>query len=124
MQVQTRKHIYTPEEYLELEEKAASNSNLDQIIIRTKIIDEKWIQIAIADNGNGIPENVKNRIFNPFFTTKEISKGTDMGIAISYRIITEKHHGKLECFSDIGKGTEFIIQIPVKQAANNTAYSD
>ena len=124
MQVQTRKHIYTPEEYLELEEKAASNSNLDQIIIRTKIIDEKWIQIAIADNGNGIPANVKNRIFNPFFTTKEISKGTDMGMAISYRIITEKHHGRWEYFSDIGKKTEFIIQVPIKQAANKITYSN
>ncbi|WP_254447098.1 response regulator [Dolichospermum sp. UHCC 0259] len=99
-----------------------SNSNLDQIIIRTKIIDEKWIQIAIADNGNGISVNVKNRIFDPFFTTKEIGKGTGMGMAISYQIITEKHHGKLECFSDIGKGTEFIIQIPIEQAANNTTY--
>ncbi|MDK2411514.1 hypothetical protein QHH11_18240 [Aphanizomenon sp. PH219] len=48
--------------------------------MRTKIIDEQWIQIAIADNGDGIPVNVKNRIFDPFFTTKEISKDTGMGI--------------------------------------------
>ncbi len=92
-----------------------NKTNPHQITIRTKVIDHQWIQIAIVDNGHGIPEDVMNRIFDPFFTTKEVGKGTGMGMAISYQIITEKHHGKLECFSNIGQGTEFIIQLPIKQ---------
>jgi two-component system, NtrC family, sensor kinase len=87
----------------------------NQITIMTKVIDKQWIEIKISDNGKGMSEDVKNRIFDPFFTTKAIGKGTGMGMAISYQIITEKHHGKLKCSSHIGEGTEFIIQIPSKQ---------
>ncbi|MBD2598214.1 HAMP domain-containing protein [Nostoc spongiaeforme FACHB-130] len=86
-----------------------------QITIRTSAFDNQWIEIAIADNGPGMPEQVKHRIFDPFFTTKPVGKGTGMGMAISYQIITEKHHGKLDCVSTPGEGTEFKIQIPVKQ---------
>jgi signal transduction histidine kinase len=60
-------------------------------------------------------EPVLNRIFDPFFTTKAIGKGTGMGMPISHQIITERHGGKLNCFSIPGKGTEFVIQIPVRQ---------
>ncbi|WP_427162661.1 sensor histidine kinase [Aliinostoc sp. HNIBRCY26] len=94
------------------EEKKANPS---QITICTSANDHQWVEIAIADNGTGIPEPLKNRIFDPFFTTKPIGKGTGMGMAISYQIITEKHGGKLECFSKLGTGTELIIQIPIKQ---------
>ena len=82
------------------------------ITIRTSVLGEQWIQIAIADNGPGISKAVQQRIFDPFFTTKPVGKGTGMGMAISYQIVTEKHHGKLECFSTPGLGTEFVIQIP------------
>ena len=70
------------------------------------------VSICIADNGEGIPEEVKQRIFNPFFTTKPIGKGTGLGLSISYQIITETHQGTLECFSTVGKGTRFQIKIP------------
>ncbi|WP_413199629.1 ATP-binding protein [Nostoc piscinale] len=86
-----------------------------QITIRTSAYDTQWVEIAIADNGPGMSEQVKHRIFDPFFTTKPVGKGTGMGMAISYQIITEKHHGKLDCVSTLGEGTEFKIQIPVKQ---------
>ncbi|MBE9005042.1 HAMP domain-containing protein [Fortiea sp. LEGE XX443] len=89
--------------------------NPSQITIRTSVCDAQWAEIAIADNGTGMPEQVRNRIFDPFFTTKPIGKGTGMGMAISYQIITEKHNGKLDCFSSPGRGTEFRIQVPVKQ---------
>ncbi len=89
--------------------------NLGQITIRTSIIDSKWIRIEISDNGMGMSESVQKRIFHPFFTTKSVGKGTGMGMPISYQIVTEKHGGKLDCFSILGKGTEFIIQIPVQQ---------
>ncbi|AFZ58635.1 HAMP domain-containing protein [Anabaena cylindrica FACHB-243] len=86
-----------------------------QIVIRTAMIDPQWVTITIADNGSGIPEAVREQIFNPFFTTKPIGKGTGMGMAISYQIVIEKHGGTLECVSNVGEKTEFIIQIPVKQ---------
>jgi two-component system NtrC family sensor kinase len=86
-----------------------------QITIRTSLIDSQWVEIAIADNGMGMPEAIKNRIFDPFFTTKPVGKGTGMGMSISYQIIVEKHGGKLKCFSTPNQGTEFVIQIPIKQ---------
>ncbi|MBN3872077.1 ATP-binding protein [Nostoc sp. JL33] len=90
-------------------------ANPSQISIRTSISNSQLVEIAIADNAGGMSEEVKNRIFNPFFTTKAVGKGTGMGMAISYQIITEKHGGKLECFSTLGQGSEFIIQLPTQQ---------
>jgi two-component system, NtrC family, sensor kinase len=89
--------------------------NAGCITISTSIIDSQWAKISIADNGLGMPEQVRQKIFNPFFTTKPVGKGTGMGMAISYQIIIEKHRGRLDCFSKMAKGTEFIIQIPLKQ---------
>jgi len=85
------------------------------ITICTSKIQEQWIKIAIADNGPGIPEAIQSRIFDPFFTTKPVGKGTGMGMSISYQIVVEKHHGKLDCFSTPGIGTEFVIQLPIQQ---------
>jgi signal transduction histidine kinase len=94
-----------------------------QITIRTSAVNSQWIQIVIADNGPGIPEHIQHQIFNPFFTTKAVGKGTGMGMSISYQIITERHRGKLECLSVLGKGTEFVIQIPIFQKADNALLS-
>ncbi|HEY9877619.1 MAG TPA: ATP-binding protein [Leptolyngbyaceae cyanobacterium] len=90
-----------------------------QITIRTSVIDATWVEVAIADNGCGIPVAVQQRIFDPFFTTKPLGKGTGMGMSISYQIVTEKHGGKLECFSTPGEGTEFVIRIPLQQQAES-----
>jgi len=87
--------------------------NPNRIIIRTSVLDAKWVQIAIADNGSGIPEHIQESIFNPFFTTKPVGKGTGMGMSISYKIITDKHRGKIKLYSQPGQGTEFVIQIPI-----------
>ncbi|MBD1865555.1 MULTISPECIES: sensor histidine kinase [Trichocoleus] len=86
-----------------------------QITIRTSVINHQSVEIAIADNGSGIPKEIQQRIFDPFFTTKPAGKGTGMGMSISHQIITEKHRGKLLCSSTSGKGAEFIIQIPIQQ---------
>ncbi|MBD2511621.1 sensor histidine kinase [Nostoc muscorum FACHB-395] len=91
--------------------------NPSQITIRTSVVDSQSIEIAIADNAQGMPESVQSRIFDPFFTTKPVGKGTGMGMAISYQIITEKHGGKLLCFSSLGQGSNFIIQVPIRQKA-------
>lgn len=84
-----------------------------RIIIKTQVLEYKFAQITISDNGPGMTEEIRSRIFDPFFTTKPIGKGTGLGLAISYQIITEKHHGQLICNSEIGKGTEFIITLPI-----------
>ena len=83
-----------------------------QITLRTKAYADSVI-ISIADNGTGIPAATRARIFDPFFTTKAVGKGTGMGLAISYQIVVDKHHGQIECFSEDGAGTEFVITIPV-----------
>ncbi|WP_071516144.1 ATP-binding protein [Geitlerinema sp. PCC 9228] len=76
--------------------------------------DKQWIVIKIADNGGGIPQDIQERIFEMFFTTKPLGKGTGMGLAISYQIITDKHGGKLELHTEPDKGTEFVIKLPVE----------
>ncbi|MBW4515504.1 MAG: HAMP domain-containing histidine kinase [Timaviella obliquedivisa GSE-PSE-MK23-08B] len=92
--------------------------NPGRITIQTSVVDLTWVKIAISDNGIGMPESVQQRVFDPFFTTKSVGKGTGMGMSISYQIITEKHGGKLDCFSLPGEKTEFVIQIPVQQQAS------
>jgi PAS domain S-box-containing protein len=84
-----------------------------RISICTMMTNQKMVMVEISDNGTGIPEAVKNRIFNPFFTTKAVGKGTGLGMSISHSIVVEKHKGKIECISEIGRGTTFQIQIPI-----------
>ncbi len=86
------------------------------VIISTKQVDYHKVEIRIADNGCGIPESVKLKIFDPFFTTKDVGKGTGLGLAISYQIIADKHQGTLSFVSELGKGTEFTMIIPMKQS--------
>ncbi|WP_293132325.1 PAS domain S-box protein [Microcoleus sp. bin38.metabat.b11b12b14.051] len=87
------------------------------IRIRTEV-EGTFAVIRIADNGAGIADKVKQRIFDPFYTTKPIGSGTGMGLAISHSIIVEKHKGKINCSSAVGKGTEFAIEIPIKKREN------
>lgn len=82
-------------------------------ITTESVTSTQTVKIKISDNGPGIPEQLISRIFDPFFTTKPIGKGTGLGMSISYQIITEKHHGKIECFSSPEKGAEFAIELPI-----------
>ena len=79
------------------------------------ILAEPWLEIRIADSGCGIPESVINRIYDPFFTTKEIGKGTGQGLSISHNIIVNKHQGEISCQSRPGAGTTFIIRLPLRE---------
>ncbi|MDZ8088240.1 MAG: GAF domain-containing protein [Nostoc sp. DedQUE12b] len=81
------------------------------IWINTQAINNQVV-IRIADNGLGIPEEVRSHIFDPFFTTKAPGKGTGLGLSISHQIVVEKHHGQMKCSSKPGEGTEFLIEIP------------
>jgi predicted ATPase/signal transduction histidine kinase len=94
----------------------AAQPEVSTIWIRTEAIDSDHIRIRIADNGLGMPTEVLERIFDPFFTTKPVGSGTGLGLSISYQIVTEKHSGKMTCVSSPGKGTEFVIEIPVQQS--------
>lgn len=76
-------------------------------------INKNQVLISIKDNGMGMPEEVKARIFDHLYTTKAVGKGTGLGLSIARQIIVEKHQGGLTCFSEIGKGTEFAIAIPI-----------
>ncbi len=92
---------------------STTNGKQPKLELRTKLVDANQIMIWISDNGSGMPTEVQDRIFDPFFTTKGVGEGTGMGLAISYQIIVEKHGGQLECISVLGKGTEFVIILPV-----------
>jgi len=102
-----------------LEEKINKTNNspflVPQISISTKLLDSERIAIQIADNGLGMTEEIREQIFNPFFTTKPVGKGTGLGLAVSYQIVVDKHHGELSCTSTPGEGTEFVIEIPIVQ---------
>ena len=76
--------------------------------------DRESIQIEFTDTGHGIKKEDKKRLFEPFFSTKEIGKGTGLGLAISYSII-QKHEGEIKVTSKEGKGSTFTVVIPVKR---------
>ncbi len=76
-------------------------------------LQDSWMEIRIADTGGGIPETVQHRIFDPFFTTKKIGKGTGQGLAIARSVVVDKHQGTLRFETELGKGTTFIIQLPL-----------
>jgi len=74
----------------------------------------RGIEIVVSDNGNGIPQKVLDKIFQPFFTTKPTGQGTGLGLSLSYDII-KAHGGELKVETREGEGTEFIIQLPSGQ---------
>ncbi|MBD2463243.1 hypothetical protein H6G89_19600 [Oscillatoria sp. FACHB-1407] len=82
--------------------------------IKTELVNSSHVAIHIVDNGPGIPELLQKHLFDPFFTTKPAGKGTGLGLAICHQIVTEKHEGNLRCFSEVGQGTEFLIEIPIR----------
>ncbi|MEM9538651.1 MAG: ATP-binding protein [Cyanobacteria bacterium P01_E01_bin.42] len=95
-----------------------------EIRIRTQAIGDKWVSIYISDNGCGIPANTLQRIYEPFFTTKPVGKGTGLGMAISYQIVTETHGGSLECYSQVDRGTQFCINLPIAPAYRKNAEAE
>ena len=73
-----------------------------------------YVQIEIDDNGPGLSQEIKSHLFEPFYTTKEIGRGTGLGLSVSYFIITEGHGGEMMAQSEAGYGACFIIRLPVK----------
>jgi two-component system NtrC family sensor kinase len=83
-----------------------------RITIRTRQ-DGGFVAITIADTGAGIPEAIRGRVYDPFFTTKEVGKGTGQGLAIARSIIVDKHQGTISFESEVGRGTTFTIRLPI-----------
>ncbi len=106
------------------EQSTMNNKQSPTIWIRTElgtsselpVLQASYAIVRIADNGPGVAEEVKKCVFDPFFTTKPVGKGTGLGLSISYQIVVDKHGGLLRCESVPGQGTEFWIEIPVRQS--------
>jgi signal transduction histidine kinase len=81
------------------------------VSITTKKIGNK-VEIKVTDNGNGIPQKILDKIFQPFFTTKPTGQGTGLGLSLSYDIV-KAHGGELKVDTKEGEGSEFIIQLPI-----------
>lgn len=84
-----------------------------QISIHTRIVDGNQLVLQIKDNGIGITEASQSHLFEPFFTTKSAGQGVGLGLATSQRIVEEMHKGNLTYYSQAGKGSEFVIQMPI-----------
>ncbi len=83
------------------------------ITVQTRLHDAETLEIAISDTGGGIPEEIRTRIYDPFFTTKEVGKGTGQGLNIAHRVIVEHHGGSLSFDTKMGCGTTFYIRLPL-----------
>jgi signal transduction histidine kinase len=90
-----------------------SSSYVPKVTIVTKKLNYK-IEISVADNGNGIPQNIVDKIFQPFFTTKPTGQGTGLGLSLAYDII-KTHGGEIKVETKEGEGSEFKIQLPAKK---------
>jgi PAS domain S-box-containing protein len=73
-----------------------------------------WVEVRVSDTGAGIPEDIRPMIFTPFFTTKEVGKGTGQGLAIAHSVIVRKHRGTIRFESEVGAGTTFVIRLPLE----------
>jgi two-component system, NtrC family, sensor kinase len=95
-----------------IQDVVGSSGGKGTIRVRTQALGD-WAEIRVSDTGTGIPEEIRPRIFLPFFTTKAVGKGTGQGLAIVHSVVT-KHGGTVDFETESGKGTTFIVRIPVK----------
>ena len=91
---------------------AVTGADKPKVLVQTRQI-EDTIEIRVSDNGSGIPDDIKDKIFQPFFTTKAAGEGTGLGLSLSYDIVTKGHGGELKVETKEGEGTEFIVILPV-----------
>lgn len=83
-----------------------------EIRVSTRV-EDTMVVVSFADNGTGMPPEVREKIFEPFFTTKEIGRGTGQGLALARAVVIEKHGGTIEVDSELGRGTEFVLRLPI-----------
>jgi hypothetical protein len=97
------------------------SSTPGQVILRTRLT-PPWAEIQVEDNGVGMAESVRKRIFEPFYTTKEVGQGTGLGLSVSYFIITNNHKGQMEVQSKEDQGTCFTLRLPLTAAIPHTGH--
>jgi signal transduction histidine kinase len=107
-----------------IEEANQNNPNKKGVIAIKTNKNDDWVEIHIADTGSGMPDSVQPHIFEPFYTTKEVGKGTGQGLAIAYNIIEIKHGGRLSFHSKQNKGTIFTIHLPIRPPEANHSLDD
>ncbi|MEG4054026.1 MULTISPECIES: GAF domain-containing protein [unclassified Microcoleus] len=90
-----------------------STSKPGELTIRSWQSEPDWVTISVRDTGTGIPAEIQDKIFDPFFTTKPVGKGTGLGLSVCYQVIVQAHGGKLSCVSQVGEGSEFIVELPL-----------
>ena len=83
-----------------------------KITVRTRL-EGPWAIVEVEDTGTGIPDEIRNRIFEPFFTTKSVGKGTGQGLSIVHTVVVKHHHGAIDLTSEPGRGTKFILRLPL-----------
>ncbi|HEY1724283.1 MAG TPA: PAS domain-containing protein [Steroidobacteraceae bacterium] len=88
-----------------------SSGSKGRITVSTRV-DGEAVLISVEDTGGGIPDNIRHRIYEPFFTTKEVGRGTGQGLAISHNIVVKRHGGSIDCDSQLGRGTVFQVRLP------------
>ena len=98
--------------YAANERKKKETSNFEPVVMLTTRKEASQLIIEVADNGNGIPNHIKDKIFQPFFTTKPTGQGTGLGLSLSYDIV-KTHGGELQAETKEGKGTTFSIRLPL-----------
>ena len=89
---------------------------LGKITVKTLLHTDE-VEVSVSDNGIGIPEDIQQRIFEPFFTTKPVGRGTGQGLAIAYKVIVDKHRGRILLDSALGRGTTFRVFLPLAEAS-------
>jgi len=102
-----------------IEDKLGARPEVKGHINISTFVEEQYAVIKIQDDGCGIPEENLKKIFDPFFTTKEVGRGSGQGLALAYDIIVNKHDGIILVESEVGKGTVFLIKLPLQTGKNN-----
>jgi signal transduction histidine kinase len=102
------------EKKIQLKKEDSDDKYDPTVLVSTKKMGN-YVEISVKDNGNGIPDDIKNKIFQPFFTTKPTGQGTGLGLSMSYDIITKGHGGELNVKTTPNIGTEFTIVLPINK---------
>jgi signal transduction histidine kinase len=86
---------------------------LGQITVKTHAGPDE-VEVSVSDDGTGIPEAIQARMFEPFYTTKAVGRGSGQGLSIAHAVIVEKHQGRIEVKSEVGRGTTFTLHLPLQ----------